>query len=512
MEFLDLSEPIAINHQSADALLDSDSTGRAVYLPELKNLNLKKTKFRKIGKLRSYRKLEKLNLAGNEITDADLAARDTEGGGLEELVQLRLLDISDNPITDVAPIVRLAERKLGFEEGMNPFSTGDRLELPVSDLEGLGGSPNLRLAPANVDPDLVVIASNTQLSPTEQARLTELGVTLIADTSSFNLHLINGLNMISLPLDPGYELNARSFANYLINGENNYQPIDGEPDFNISLIIRHHHRVDAATGEAIGGFETYLPEFDTNEGFPITGGEGYIVNLVSDTPAHTVNVFGTAWQGENQPITGPIGQSPSSFGQAPWAFVVAGQVPAELPRTNFYSVNLKQGDQLIATTRNVSSNFRLALVDMSRQPVVYEGQNLLLEIVDNQKRLVGYSNLNLRAEDLLQAYVKPEIRYNQIPTLTRLLQNYPNPFNPETWIPFELSQQAEVIVSIYNVSGKLVRLLPVGFQPAGVYTSQDRAIYWDGKTEAGEQVASGVYFYNIQIGNYSKTNRMVILK
>ena len=79
-------------------------------------------------------------------------------------------------------------------------------------------------------------------------------------------------------------------------------------------------------------------------------------------------------------------------------------------------------------------------------------------------------------------------------------------------MPFELSQDAEVSITIYDVSGKLVRTIEVGFQPAGIYSSQAKAAYWDGKTETGETVASGVYFYQIQIGDYSQTRRMVILK
>jgi hypothetical protein len=104
------------------------------------------------------------------------------------------------------------------------------------------------------------------------------------------------------------------------------------------------------------------------------------------------------------------------------------------------------------------------------------------------------------------------------PDQTQLGANYPNPFNPETWIPFELNQQAEVAISIYDVAGQLVRQLDVGHHPAGVYTDQQRAAYWDGKTESGETVASGIYFYTIWISESSHTNdftstrRMVILK
>ena len=92
------------------------------------------------------------------------------------------------------------------------------------------------------------------------------------------------------------------------------------------------------------------------------------------------------------------------------------------------------------------------------------------------------------------------------------LSNYPNPFNPETWIPYELSQDSEVKVWIYDVGGQLVRWMEVGFQEAGIYSSREKAIYWNGKSQDGERVASGVYFYSLELGKESQTRRMVILK
>ena len=90
-----------------------------------------------------------------------------------------------------------------------------------------------------------------------------------------------------------------------------------------------------------------------------------------------------------------------------------------------------------------------------------------------------------------------DLQYNPILDLTSLLQNYPNPFNPEIWIPFQLSQDAEVVISIYDVSGQQVRTLPIGFKPADIYSSAERAIYWDGRNANGESVSSGVYFYRL---------------
>ena len=95
---------------------------------------------------------------------------------------------------------------------------------------------------------------------------------------------------------------------------------------------------------------------------------------------------------------------------------------------------------------------------------------------------------------------------------TRLLANYPNPFNPETWIPYQLAKPAEVRVSIYSTDGKLVQTLVLGDLPTGVYQSRSRAAYWDGKNEVGESVASGVYLYTLEAGDFTATRKMLILK
>ena len=98
------------------------------------------------------------------------------------------------------------------------------------------------------------------------------------------------------------------------------------------------------------------------------------------------------------------------------------------------------------------------------------------------------------------------------PEKTVLLANYPNPFNPETWIPYQLAQPAEVAVFIHTASGALVRTLPFGEKPAGSYQTKSRAAYWDGKNAQGEPVASGVYFYTLKAGQFTATRKMLILK
>ena len=68
------------------------------------------------------------------------------------------------------------------------------------------------------------------------------------------------------------------------------------------------------------------------------------------------------------------------------------------------------------------------------------------------------------------------------------------------------------MVRIYDARGRIVRTLDTGFQSFGYYASRDKAAYWNGKTGAGETVSSGTYYYQIQVGDYTETRKMVILK
>ena len=98
------------------------------------------------------------------------------------------------------------------------------------------------------------------------------------------------------------------------------------------------------------------------------------------------------------------------------------------------------------------------------------------------------------------------------PEKTQLLANYPNPFNPETWIPYELATDTNVKITIYNAQGRVVRTLSLGQQAAGYYTAREQAAHWDGHNTLGEQVANGVYFYQLETDEMSTLRKMVILK
>jgi hypothetical protein len=94
-----------------------------------------------------------------------------------------------------------------------------------------------------------------------------------------------------------------------------------------------------------------------------------------------------------------------------------------------------------------------------------------------------------------------------VPDKFSLLQNYPNPFNPATVVKFEIVQPAKVSLKIYNILGRLVRVLVDEEKSAGTYTT-----YWDGNDQNGQPVSSGIYFYKLDAGNFSEVKKMVLIK
>ena len=93
------------------------------------------------------------------------------------------------------------------------------------------------------------------------------------------------------------------------------------------------------------------------------------------------------------------------------------------------------------------------------------------------------------------------------PRVLTLNQNYPNPFNPSTTITFNLPHSGATSLIVYDVRGRLVRTLIDGGLQAG-----PQNLEWDGRNNAGQQVASGVYMYRLTFGNIVQQKKMVLLK
>ena len=88
-----------------------------------------------------------------------------------------------------------------------------------------------------------------------------------------------------------------------------------------------------------------------------------------------------------------------------------------------------------------------------------------------------------------------------------LSPNYPNPFNPETTIRFGLPGESHVRLSLYNLLGQRIRTLVDGRERPGMHQIQ-----WDGRNDIGEPVASGIYLFRIEAGDYIKSRKLLLLR
>ena len=135
-----------------------------------------------------------------------------------------------------------------------------------------------------------------------------------------------------------------------------------------------------------------------------------------------------------------------------------------------------------------------------------------IDVIEEQIDLLIATNDRSPAAMRTLVYMQQLLAMEARPEKTQLFANYPNPFNPETWIPYELATDTHVRLTIYNTQGVVIRTLQFGHQSAGYYTGRDRAAYWDGRNALGEQVASGLYFYQLETDEMSLMRKMVILK
>ncbi len=318
------------------------------------------------------------------------------------------------------------------------------------------------------------------------------GDALGADGSS-TITLNQGLNLVALPLrDPRISRVSDLFVLQGIGG-------------NVPVIILTDGGEFKAAGRA----------GDPGD-IAITGGQAFIMTA---RRAATVTISGDAWTN-------------GSAAAAPWVTLKGAEVEDTTPilglrcsivdeatglKAEGFRVtvkNLSTGKAITSMDKDEGADYRSTVVDIETGRAATVGD--VLEIsAQSPNPFIGVEPLRytVTAEDVKQSLIQlPELVAYEIPAETQLLANYPNPFNPETWIPYRLAEDAFVTLTIYDQNGHVVRTIDVGHQSAAVYENRSKAIYWDGRNEAGETMASGVYFYHLSAGDYSATRKMLILK
>ena len=294
----------------------------------------------------------------------------------------------------------------------------------------------------------------------------------------------------SVPLDPG--LNVIGV------------PRAGDP-VSLSEIAARSPHIRVVVREENGRFTAY-PPYDFN----IEGGRAYIIPAMQ---AVTLQFPGDPWT--NAPLSAPsaVADGPSSHTPI---LVVSGRVrPHSLADTARVVVTYGPTGATAETVVNLDGNegrFSTVLGDLLGEGFT-AGAWVDIRLVD---AVTGNSTTlrhTLSREDVRASLVDVgAIAAEQAPRETSLMGNYPNPFNPETWIPFTLSGEASVTVSIYDMRGRLVRAVNLGGLPEGAYTTRATAAYWDGRNDQGEPVSSGVYYYRLDAGEFSASRPMMLLK
>jgi Tol biopolymer transport system component len=195
-----------------------------------------------------------------------------------------------------------------------------------------------------------------------------------------------------------------------------------------------------------------------------------------------------------------------------WAFAAAVQVAGHAPVAP--SVRLRVTNEHTGTTVITGPSrgrFAALFASSDGDSVVQSGSTIAFQLIAASGYELGpLVRRVVRGADIELASMVVDI--DARPDSVRALPNYPNPFNPETWLPFQLNQSADVDIRIYGADGALVRLLQLGSLPAGYYVSRDRAARWDGRNEAGETVAAGVYVTELRAGERRLLRRMVVGK
>lgn len=296
----------------------------------------------------------------------------------------------------------------------------------------------------------------------------------------FSMSLFKGLNMLSVPLKSPAPMTARALAT--ITGA--------------TMVITHN----AANQE----FVAWTPNAP-DDGFPIEGAKGYIVNVPE---ARDIVFVGAKWTNQ-MPVAGAPLVTPYQM----WAFVVSGYLEGT-QHFNDYLVSVRNlRTNAVMETQVRGNYFAAATADLNYRSVVELGDRLELTVTDTHGNIVSEKfNFTVDPVSLANAVLHVTLDGIGAPKEGLLLQNYPNPFNPETWIPYRLAEAGPVSLSIYDTKGTLIRTLSLGYQFAGFYQNRERAAYWDGCNALGERVASGVYFYQLVTPSFQQTQRMLILK
>ncbi len=180
---------------------------------------------------------------------------------------------------------------------------------------------------------------------------------------------------------------------------------------------------------------------------------------------------------------------------------------------NLTCSNLSENSRLIGGELLENMEYSYSVSNDTIYVILYNLNNRALSINDgtlftlSEGQIKGINEViasDIQGQQILVEFNPEE---NIVPMKFSVSKNYPNPFNPTTKIDYALPADSDVVLSIYNIKGQLVRKIKQKDQPAGYHH-----LYWHGKDNNKKSVASGVYLYRIEAGKHQQTKKMLLLK
>ena len=135
---------------------------------------------------------------------------------------------------------------------------------------------------------------------------------------------------------------------------------------------------------------------------------------------------------------------------------------------------------------------------------ITDGNVWTLESATNSYTLSGEGKMDIPTSN---GYVLTKGGINTAPETFALGQGYPNPFNPETTIDYQIANAGHVNIVIYDMLGREVNTLVNGYHTPNMYS-----VVWNGTSNDGKLVPSGVYFYHMTTQGFSQVNKVMLLK
>ena len=481
-------------------------------------LNLRSNDIKDLSPLAGLTNLTSLTLRYNEITDVS---------PLVGLTNLETLDLEDNDITDISSLASLTN--------LTWLNLWDNRIWDISALEDLTSLESVLLG-NNLILDLSPLVANTGLGTGD---VLDLRTNRALTDTSLNTHIpalrtrgvkvhrtyvyLSGPSIVTVGQTVTLDLNVEDTVDL--------DRVKLEVDFRTT----DFSLVSVAEGDFLkqnNGVSYFIPgKISSNKAEDIeilhlsgggVSGSGVLASIT--LKGHTISGYGSWIYFDVELLTSSSETIPHSEQYAFTLEVVASwdiNGDGEVNVTDLLIVAQKMGDY--DDTADLDGDERVTIADFVivaehlGESVTSEAPSVVTRSSVSQQTVQRWIDMAQAANDGSLTFQRGIANLEGLlmamrPRTTALLPNYPNPFNPETWIPYHLAHPADVMLTIYDTAGVLVRRLDLGHKPAGYYTDKTQAAYWDGRNSLGERVGSGAYFYQLQAGDFSATRKLVILK